>query len=157
MIGRVGAGFVQRCLPLQRAHHDVPVVDRARPQRILEIFKAGTVVEQMMNAGLRLTGLAELGPVANHRSVKVDQTPVGQHVDHERGHAFRDRHHVDDRVALPGFGVRAVGMTAPEIDHEPPVDIDRAVGADLFLPLEILGERLAHTLESRVARPSILL
>src|SRR5262245_9929673 len=103
--------------------------------------------QEMAHQKPRLAGLRELGPVVRDRRLEVEQARVDQTQRAHGANRLADRIQVDDRVAPPRPGPRAVGEAAPEVDDGRTVDVDRERRADFDPRGERVGERLAYAPE----------
>jgi hypothetical protein len=67
--------------------------------------------------------------------------------------SFRGRVHDHHRVAFPRLARPLVSDTSPQVDDLLAVHVRAAGAAELVAPIEVLDERLAHSLVS-IARPA---
>ena len=96
-----------------------------------------------------LARLRELGPVRGHGSVEVELAPVVEHEGAQERHRLGRRPDVGDGVALPGPRLVLVGPAAPDVDDRLAVHEDGDGRAEVFAPVELVGQRRAHGLEAR--------
>ena len=155
MVRGAGARLPQRLL-----HFQCPDVGRV-VEESAGIHRVGgqhrdcrAVVEAPAHQDVFLPVLRELGPVVRDRLVDVDQALLDHFVEANAGHTLRDAHHADGRMLVPFL--RAVGIrpAAPHIDHGFAVEHGRSRGAQLFLDLEILDERVNRGLKIRLEPPA---
>src|SRR5208282_6405662 len=99
--------------------------------------QARAMAQDVAHRQILLAGLRELGPVLRNRLIGIELALIDQTMGAGRRETFGRRVDVDQRVALPWFGLRLVGMTAPDIDDAFTVEIDRASGAELAALFEI--------------------
>jgi hypothetical protein len=59
----------------------------------------------------------EFRPVFGNRRIEVQLAAIGDQQRSQRSHGFRCRIDIDDRVLLPGSGLRLVCETTPKIDY----------------------------------------
>ena len=91
----------------------------------------------------------ELGPVARHGRIQVELPAVDEDEGAERGHRFRRREDVDDRVALPRTRPCRIGVAAPQVYHDVAIDRRGERGADLPSRVEVRREGVADRSEPR--------
>ena len=143
VIGSFRADLPERLLFLERLDHRLAIEHRARPERIRREHRHGRrVVEKVPYECLLFAVAPVLGPVVGHARVRVDEPAIDEHVEANRGDAFRDRHHADRRRPIPRLRHRAIAPAAPDVDGRAALEHDRARGADLVLAFEILDERV---------------
>ena len=143
VISRLRPDFPERLLLLERFHDRLAIEHRARPERIRgQHGHGGGVVEEMPHERLLLAVASVLGPVLDDAGVRIDEPTVDQHVEADRGDAFRDRHHADCRWRVPRLGSSAIAPTAPDVDDRAPIEHDGAGGPNLVLDSEVLDERV---------------
>ncbi len=137
----------------ERLRHHVPAAPRAGRQRARNRRQRRLMREQVAQRDPRLARLRELRPVSGDGRVELEPPHLGESEHADGGDRLADGVEVDDRVALPRARARAVGVSAPQVDHAAPVDVDRERGADLGAGGEDLAQRVADSLESARAAP----
>ncbi len=110
-----GAGLPPRLLRGELAGHQVPVVHRTRRQRRSYRRQACPVREDHPSADGVLAAGRQLGPVQRRRLVEIEQAPLGEHQQAQRGHRLADREHVDERVLAPWPCGARVRRSGPDV------------------------------------------
>jgi hypothetical protein len=140
-----------RLLLRQQPCHLAPVVDRLDRDLLRDGAEPGLVREQPAHRQLALAALRELRPVARDGRVEVERALVHEAVRGDRRDALGRRVDVRERVALPGLRALRVHEARPEIHHRLAFEREAERGADLVAAFELLGERVAHARELRMA------
>ena len=93
-------------MPAERRGGDpflhMPVIEQLAPPDATQVGQPGSVPHHVADGDRLLAIGGELGPVLGHRGVVVDESAVGQPVDHRRGDTLGGREHHRRRVGLPG-------------------------------------------------------
>ena len=128
-----------------------PVEERLGRLRLAEGEDPRLVGQQVADERPLLPGLRVFRPVAGDGRVQVEFAAFGEE-ERARGHErLRHRVGVRDRVLRPGQTGLRIGVSAPEIDDEPPVQVDGDGGPQLAPLREAALERLPDGREGRLA------
>jgi DDE superfamily endonuclease/Helix-turn-helix of DDE superfamily endonuclease len=84
------------------------------------------------------------GPGERQRPAQILAHPA-QTMRADRRHTLGRRRDIDDRVARPSARPHRVGISGPQVHNQLAINSDRDRRADLTMPREVVGKRLAHT------------
>ena len=83
--------------------------------------------EDLSRGDRGLAALRELGPIRRDRFVEVDEAAIPHHQRRDRDDHLRRRGDPYHGVRFPGLGVREVPVPAPQVDHQPVVDLESGI------------------------------
>ena len=138
------AGLPVRTLAGQHPPEPVEVAEDVQIERGVDDGQPGLVSEQASDGDVLLAVCGELGPVAGHRLVELEQAAgMGDGHRHRRQPLGR-REHADQGVALPRTCSLPIAVAAPQVDHQSAVAHHCARRADLTAITEVGAELVGH-------------